>query len=108
MLGPVGPLELTDAADQGRVVSPPVRGFYRVMEGGREELRTAILDPDEITAEPRPPVAEKMAATVRGDQRGVDVSNEFGWALVGLLAIELALRVARMVRSGGFRAAPAP
>jgi Mg-chelatase subunit ChlD len=106
--GPEGPLELTDASNQGRSATPPLRGFYRVAESGREELRTATLEPDEITAEPRPPVAEKMADTVREGARGVDVSNEFGWALVGLLGIELALRVARMIRGGGFRAAPAP
>jgi hypothetical protein len=106
--GPEGPLELSDAANQGRVASPPIRGFYRVAEAGREELRTAILEPDEITTEPRPPVAEKMADTVREGARGVDVSNEFGWALIGLLALELVLRATRMIKGGGFRAAPAP
>ena len=79
-----------------------------MLDAGREELRTAILEPDEITAEPRPPVAEKMADMVREGARGVDVSNEFGWVLVGLLGLELVLRLARLVRSGGFRAAPAP
>jgi Mg-chelatase subunit ChlD len=106
--GPEGPLELGEAANQGRVANPAVRGLYRVSESGREELRTAILDADEIMAEPRPPAPEKLAETAPGGDRGVDVSNEFGWVLVTLLGLELALRVVRMVRSGGFRAAATP
>jgi hypothetical protein len=106
--GPEGPLELGEAANQGRVANPSVRGLYRVVESGREELRTAILKADEITSEPRPPAPEKTAETASGGDRGVDVSNEFGWILLALLGFELALRVVRMVRSGGFRAAASP
>jgi hypothetical protein len=102
--GPEGPLELLET-NQGRVASPALRGLYRVVDAGREELRTAVLEVDEITLEPRPPATEKMAEAVPDGVRGVDVSNEFGWALLVLLALELALRVARALR-GGFRTAP--
>ena len=105
--GPEGPLELSDS-NQGRVGSPSVRGLYRVAESGREELRTLVLEADEITLEPHPPATEKMSEAVHGAARGVDVSNEFGWALLALLGFELALRVVRSFRSGGFRAVPAP
>ena len=106
--GPEGPLELGEANNLGRVANPSVRGLYRVAESGREELRTAILEAEEITAEPRPPAPEKTAETVPSGDRGVDVSNEFGWVLLALLGLELALRVVRMIRSGGFRAAATP
>ena len=106
--GPEGPLELGEAAKSGRVANPSVRGLYRVAESGREELRTAILEADEITSEPRPPPPEKVAETAPGADRGVDVSNEFGWVLLALLGLELTLRVVRMIRSGGFRAAATP
>jgi Mg-chelatase subunit ChlD len=106
--GPEGPLELGEAANQGRVANPSVRGLYRVAESGREEVRTVILEADEITSEPRPPAPEKEAETAPGADRGVDVSNEFGWVLVALLALELTLRIVRMIRSGGFRAAATP
>jgi hypothetical protein len=105
--GPEGPLELSET-QLGRVVSPPLRGLYRVTDSGRDELRTLVLETEEITLEPRPPATEKMSDVVPSDARGVDVSNEFGWALVALLAVELALRVLRALRGGGFRTARAP
>jgi hypothetical protein len=49
-----------------------------------------------------------MAEVASGDDRGVDVSNEFGWVLLSLLGLELSLRVVRMARSGGFRASATP
>jgi hypothetical protein len=79
-----------------------------VVESGREELRTAILEPEEITSEPRPPPPEKSVEAASGRERGVDVSNEFGWVLVALLGFELLLRVVRTVRDGRFRTAAAP
>ena len=106
--GPEGPLELHEASNQGRVATPSLRGLYRVAESGREELRTAILEPDEITTEPHPPPPGEAPVTASAGDRGVDVSNEFGWGLVALLALELVLRVARMLRSGGFRAPLTP
>jgi Mg-chelatase subunit ChlD len=96
--GPAGPLELSEAANQGRIANPTLRGLYRVAEAGREELRTALLDPAEISAEPRPPAATKQADAARGNSRGVDASNEFGWLLVALLSLELALRIVRATR----------
>jgi hypothetical protein len=106
--GPEGPLELGEANNLGRVANPSVRGLYRVAESGREELRTAIVEAEEITAEPRPPAQEKTAEAERGGERGVDVSNEFGWVLLALLGLELTLRLVRMIRSRGFRAAATP
>jgi hypothetical protein len=106
--GPEGPLDLHEAPNQGRVATPALRGLYRVVESGREELRTTLLEPEEITTEPHPPPAEKAAEAAPGGDRGVDVSNEFGWVLLALLSLELFLRVARMLRSGGFRAPATP
>ncbi len=96
--GPAGPLELSEAANQGRVASPSLRGLYRVAEAKHEELRTALLDPAEITAEPHPPAPTKQAELAPDSSRGVDASNEFGWLLVVLLSLELALRVVRAIR----------
>jgi hypothetical protein len=96
--GPEGPLELREAANQGRVASPALRGLYRVAESGSDELRTVILDSTEIAAEPRPPPAQAMADAAPGRARGVDASNEFGWLLVALLTIELGLRAVRASR----------
>jgi hypothetical protein len=107
--GPEGPLDLHEAANQGRVASPALRGVYRVAEAGREELRTVILDSAEITAEPRPPPARAAEKAAPGSPRGVDASNEFGWLLVALLVIELGLRAVRASRErsrGGEGASP--
>jgi hypothetical protein len=106
--GPEGPLDVNEAANQGRAAHPALRGLYRVVESGSEELRTAILEPEEITSEPRPPPPEKSVEAASGRGRGVDVSNEFGWVLVALLGFELLLRVVRMLRDGRFRTTQAP
>jgi hypothetical protein len=98
ILGPEGPLEVRESANEGRVAVPWVRGVYRVQGERGEELRSVTLEPEEITAEPVAPNASASGVPAQAMSRMVDVSAEAGLLLVLVLLFELALRVARFVR----------
>jgi len=97
--GPNGPVDLRDTPEQGWVASPAVRGLYRVKGDKHDELRTVVLDPAEVTAQPSPPPPGLREPPVRGGAGSVDVSSETALLLVLLLALELGLRFVRGARS---------
>jgi len=103
IVGPGGPLPVEESPDRGRVATPALHGTYRVSIGSHEEIRTVTLDPQEITADPRP--APKGTGSLTGGQQQelTDVSLEAALLLIGLLGLELGLRARRVDARAGFR-----
>jgi hypothetical protein len=84
--------------------SPSIAGKYSVKLGGETQIRAATLDPEELTALPKPALAQaggKATATARGQ---IDASRELGMFLIGLMVLEL---VVRAIRAGRGQRAPA-
>jgi len=97
VIGPKGPLTQREADGQ-RLVAPDVTGRYAVSLGGRNETRFITLPAEEVLATPK----GELPATWRSPRAAgaplVDASPELGWALLALLALEIATRVLRLWR----------
>lgn len=90
--GPDGPLAVEHAEGAPRVV-PPVVGAYRFAIDGKAETRIAAPVARELDLRPRsvaPSVARAGAAAQPGS---ADVSGQVAIGLLGLVALELALRL---------------
>ena len=103
--GPDGPLEVrgpgaaagsggsNDDATAAWIAVPGTLGRYRVKVAGETHTRIVTLDPAEITTRPRKPdKALAMTAGERG-RAEVDASPGVALALLGLLLLELLLRL---------------
>jgi hypothetical protein len=90
--GPAGALATT--RDQGTVRAVPSRiGPYRIAVDGRKELRVASPIAREADLRPRA-FAQPASGGTLGDRRAtVDISWAIALALLGLLTLEIALRV---------------
>lgn len=99
VLGPGGPLPATETArsDGERLFTPELAGRYRVTTSEGTEERTVVLDPLEITTEPRPAGGARAGTDRAQSAPGVDVTPEVVLVLLALLAVESALRIARLV-----------
>lgn len=95
--GSSGALALREADGQ-RVATPESSGRYEINVNGKTETRFITLAAEEVLSEPR----QTLPATWRKSQAGgapqVDASPELGWLLLGLLACEIGVRVARLWR----------
>lgn len=103
IVGPTGPLAVEQSLDRGRVANPALAGTYRVTLGSHEEVRTVTLDPQEITADPRPPPKASAAAAGGPGLELTDVSREAALFLILLMGLELALRTRRVDARARFR-----
>lgn len=92
--GPRGPLarETVAGREAERAFVPSLVGRYRVLVEGAAEQRIVTLDPAEITTAPREPDQNDERVVTSGVDNQVDASSEIALVLLGLLAIELALR----------------
>jgi hypothetical protein len=90
--GPSGAIPVT--WDEGVAhLAPPLLGTYRVVVDGKTEVRVAAPDARELDLRPRP-LAPTTQADAMGERRAaVDVSGQVALALLGLVAMEMALRV---------------
>jgi Mg-chelatase subunit ChlD len=97
--GPGGRLAPAEAepSDSGRTFFPELAGRYLVKTSDASHERTVTLDPLEITSEPRQPAAAAKAPGAGKAGPGVDVSSDVVSLLLGLVALEVALRAARAV-----------
>ncbi len=93
--GPAGSLAVTYAEDAALVV-PPLLGSYRIAINGKTETRVAAAAAGEVDLRPRA-ASSTSAGTGLGERRAaVDVSGFVALALLALLAIEMALRLAAL------------
>jgi len=105
--GPAGKLEPTTGsseADAGsdRLISPDLRGRYRIVEGGGNvHERIVTLDEAEIVSEPTTIAETPLRKTASHGPPNVEVSREFGLLLLALLAFELSLRLVSRLRLRG-------
>jgi hypothetical protein len=99
--GPHGPLPVHEqaAAPGGtqKVATPSLTGRYSVRIDDKREERVVTLEPSEITTLPQKPPQNAAQARAAGNAGSVDASPELGLLALGLLALELGLRVVRRV-----------
>ncbi|HEY2734845.1 MAG TPA: hypothetical protein VGI70_12710, partial [Polyangiales bacterium] len=109
--GPRGPLA---AHERTAVTGAPQKAFTPVLTGrysltidDRHEERVATLEPAEITTLPAKPANNAALTRGSGNAGKIDASPELGYALLGLLALELLLRAFRRATSERVTSAPA-
>jgi hypothetical protein len=98
IVGPTGELRarvLTSTDDhvpRRLVATAEEAGRYRVTTNGRPEQRFVTLDPEEIETMPLQAEGRRTRFLALPTSDRVDASRAVAWALLGLLAAELALR----------------
>jgi len=103
IVGPEGTLRVVETPDRGRSATPVLRGRYRITTERGEEIRTVSVDPEEITLEPAPPPASATAQASAPSGELLDASSDVAYAVLGLLGLELLLRLRRVDARPGFR-----
>jgi hypothetical protein len=96
-LGGGPPLALREADGQ-RVATPDVTGRYEIALNGTRETRFITLPAEEVLATPTRDLPAAFRDSKAGGSARVDASPELGWVLLALLAIEMAVRLARLLR----------
>jgi hypothetical protein len=90
--GPSGPIA-TIRDERGVRVIPPFVGSYRIAVDGKTETRVAAPVGRELDLRPRA-AASKTAGIGVGERRAsVDISGQVAFALLALVAFEMALRI---------------
>ena len=92
VVGPKGPLPVTVADGAARFV-PPWIGAYRVTLSGRTETRVAAPPARELDLRPRAASATSDTETLGQRRASVDMSGPLALVLLGLVALEMALRL---------------
>jgi hypothetical protein len=95
--GSGGPLALREADGQ-RVATPETIGRYTISLNGKTEARFITLPSDEVLSLPKQELPSAWRGTKTAAAPQVDASPELGWLLLGLLALELAVRFWRLLR----------
>jgi hypothetical protein len=98
--GPKGPVAVNrdtpggpgTAAGAPRIVSSTI-GRYVVTADGKKELRVAALAARELDTRPRAATAAGSAASLGDTRSQVDASWVIAFALLGIMTVELGLRV---------------
>jgi len=85
-------------ADGQRVVTPETTGRYEISLNGKHETRFITLPGDEILSTPKQELPSAWRKTKATAAPQVDASPELGWLLLGLLGLEIAVRLLRLVR----------
>ncbi len=96
--GPGGVLPAVETAQNAaeRVFVPELAGRYSIKTVDGSQERAVTLDPQEISAEPKQNPAQAALPGGQKPNSGVDISAEVVWLALGLLALELGLRGARL------------
>lgn len=92
IIGPSGPLQLSEGPDGRAIGVPALLGRYRVSLDGEDQLRIVTIEASEIIDRPTP--ADVNAARASSAERSakVDASPGLALLLMGLFALELAVR----------------
>jgi von Willebrand factor type A domain/Aerotolerance regulator N-terminal len=97
--GPRGSLAVRErvpaAGSTQKSATPALAGRYTVHIDDKQEERVVTLDPSEITTLPQKPPNSSAQARAAANAGNVDASPELGFIALGLLALELGLRVFR-------------
>lgn len=91
------PLALREADGQ-RVATPDVTGRYEITLNGTRETRFITLPAEEVLATPTRELPAAWRDNKASGVARVDASPELGWLLLALLAVEMAVRLARLLR----------
>ena len=110
--GPRGPLTVRESAratgSAQKAVTPTLAGRYTLRIDDKLEERVVTVDPTEITALPQKPPESAAQTRASATAGSVDASPELGYVALGLLALELGLRILRRVtRERGLASATA-
>jgi len=89
--GPAGPLAV-ERDERGLRVVPPRVGAYTLVVDGKTETRVAAPEVRELDLRPRAAASTASGGGVGERRASVDISGEVAIALLGLLAVEMALR----------------
>ena len=95
--GNAGPLPLREADGQ-RVTVPETTGRYAISLNGKSETRFITLPAEEILNTPKQDLPNTWRKSSAAAAPQVDASPELGWLLLGLLALEIGVRIARLWR----------
>jgi hypothetical protein len=90
--GPGGSVPVTWEEGVARA-APPLVGTYRVDVDGKTEVRVGAPDARELDLRPRATAAATEGGAMGERRAAVDVSGQVALALLGLVALEMALRV---------------
>lgn len=105
--GPEGPLlgrEVQTGSEQKqRSFTPELAGRYRVKTPDGEEERTVSFEPEELGTLPRAGAVAAESVGRGGRRPEVDASPEAIMVLLALLAIELVVRIVRLIATMGKR-----
>jgi hypothetical protein len=85
-------------ADGQRVITPETTGRYQINLNGKRETRFVTLPAEEVlsVAKAELPSAWRNSKAAAAPQ--VDASPELGWLLLGLIGVEIGVRILRLVR----------
>jgi hypothetical protein len=97
VVGSAGPLVAREADGQ-RAVTPEATGRYEITLNGKTETRFITLPADEVLSVPKQDLPRAWRSSKVGAAPEVDASPELGWLLLGLFGLEIAVRLARLVR----------
>ncbi|HET7543408.1 MAG TPA: BatA and WFA domain-containing protein [Polyangiaceae bacterium] len=99
--GPRGPLALHEGARVGgiaqKAATPTLAARYKLRIDDKPEERVVTIEPTEITTLPQKPPPNAEQARANAHAGSVDASPELGFVALGLLALELGLRVFRLL-----------
>jgi hypothetical protein len=80
-----------------KAATPTLAGRYTLRIDDKPEERVVTVDPIEVTALPQKPPPNAEQARANANAGSVDASPELGFVALGLLALELGLRVFRFL-----------
>ncbi len=99
VVGPQG--DVSSIRDDGVArVTPSLVGRYRIAVDGQDEARVAAPDERELDLRPRPYSPAAAGARASGSRASVDASGEVALVLLGLMALEMGLRLWSRGRDG--------
>lgn len=88
----------TREADGQRVATPETTGRYRISLNGKVETRFITLPADEVLATPAQQLPSAWRTSKAAAAPQVDASPELGWLLLGFIALEIGVRIWRLLR----------
>jgi hypothetical protein len=97
-------------ADGQRVITPESTGRYEITVNGKTEARLVTLPAEEVLTVPKSELPSTWRSSKTAAAPQVDASPELGWLLLGFIALEIGVRLYRLVRERRAQGAiqPAP
>lgn len=98
----------TREADGQRVATPELTGRYQITLNGKAETRFITLPADEVLTPPKQDLPNAWRPSQATAAPQVDASPELGWLLLALVALEIGVRIWRLLRERRTRGAIQP